>query len=100
MFSSLNILKFKVTLYFSLLCSMCLVCSFLSFYNKLFVFNHCSIFRSGDDECIFSRKLILKYINEEMRFNLLLLKIYIIIPKCACVCLSVCLFVHVLFENG
>ena len=28
------------------------------------------------------------------------IKIYIIIPKCACVCLSVCLFVHVLFENS
>ena len=27
-------------------------------------------------------------------------EIYIIIPKCACVCLSVCLFVQVLFENG
>ena len=39
-------------------------------------FNHCSIFRSDDDECIFSRKLILEYINEEMRFILLTLISY------------------------
>ena len=39
-------------------------------------FNHCSIFRSDDDECIFSRKLILEYVNEEMRFILLLKIIY------------------------
>ena len=39
------------------------------------MFYHCSIFGSDDDECIFSRKLILEYINEEMRFILLILKI-------------------------
>ena len=46
--------------------------SFLSLHNKLFVL---TIVRYLDLMMTFSRKLILEYINEEMRFILLLLKI-------------------------